>query len=278
MSFGHHVSVSGFLSIEDRIASLRAAYDLADKHVVPTVAGDRIACHLNGCGWIRKLRDEERHAAFIIFKEHVQSHVDEMAHVSLNAGDKSLPQIIRPINCAGGHNSMLGMMSSYPNSTFGYRCSSRRCSQNLYERHSLVEHLANEHLDLGVAAYCPLCMTVITAHMQSEDTYALLNPRTLGAHGDPEEMIPIKLATGSGPVRTIMVTRDSQLYLNAWLVNCQYQPRIEDHPLLRVLQDILLEHYEAAKCDALHSVRRSVSLEDELARLGDWRLHDNSRI
>ncbi|TRM58455.1 hypothetical protein BD626DRAFT_586112 [Schizophyllum amplum] len=156
MSATPNVSSTGFLSVEARIASLRAVFNLPDAHIVPVLVGNHLLCRLDpACGWLCKF--ENASAAPAIFEEHIRTHVEADA------------RYLRELRYSGP--SMPGVLPI----TAVRTCTWRGCGQNFQGGERLVEHIMHVHGDIAVATHCPLCVALIGVATREEMESASMN-------------------------------------------------------------------------------------------------------
>ncbi|TRM56729.1 hypothetical protein BD626DRAFT_517911 [Schizophyllum amplum] len=134
--------------------------------------------------------------------------------------------------------------SSFPNAISVHRCGWRDCGGAFYDEERLFEHVVREHLHLSVGAYCPVCATLLAVQVQVTESDADLYGPSTSTRNNPQDMVPIIFTVIGGPTRRAMIPRDA----------C-----------------ILLDHYEAGRCEALEEVRLSTLEEGQVARIEDWR-------
>lgn len=252
------VLVPNLRSTKDRIRTLRWIYSLPDAHIVPTCADNHLVCRLDpNCNWINKFRDGERAHAPALFAEHVREHVRTEARTmrALNYDPASMRSVIP--RAVGAPRT-----SSFPNAISVHRCGWRDCGGAFYDEERLIEHVVREHLHLSVGAYCPVCATLLAVQVQVTESDADLYGPSTSTRNNPQDMVPIIFTVIGGPTRRAMIPRDAVLG-NSSLNAC--------YPLMDMLQCILLDHYEAGRCEALEEVRLSTLEEGQVARIEDWR-------
>ncbi|TRM56715.1 hypothetical protein BD626DRAFT_635474 [Schizophyllum amplum] len=257
-----HVSVSGSLSNKDRIKSLRTMYKLSDTDTVPATSGNHLVCRLSPtCEWIHRFRDDERATAPGLFIDHIREHVREEARHLRDL--HHVPHALRGAIPLGVPNAIRA--PAFPTATSLHRCSWHHCGQAFYKEERLINHIVQEHLRLSTGVYCPLCAVLIAVQVSAD------------AHDQPDagnngqDMLPPVFAFIGGQKRTLKTV------IFPGNIRLSDAPLTKDHPVLVALQDILLEHYEAAKCDTLRWMRITTLKEDKMSRIEAWRDKTNAR-
>lgn len=221
--------MSRYLPNFDRIASLRAGYNLALEHLMPKEDLPRAHCRLSkgSCKRSQSVDMNNTQAAVKELRAHATEHlngaVGKEASTDASAGAASTSKPRNAPTAKKGH-PVKPLRSGNQMVTCGW---GGWCTLQM-SRSNFVAHVLGVHFQPLTSHTCPLCGRIIARHPTLTDE-------------QPNRWVPVQVDHGG-----------RERWLNATIREV-------------VLQDILLEHYEIEACAKLGDyMRRDYGWEDVL--------------